>query len=78
MFEAVIGVRCERGLQVERLMNRDAIPREEALRVVSAQMDPEEKARASDYVIDSSGDLPATHAQVRTLAEMLRRSVPAD
>jgi len=78
MFEAVIGVRCERGLQVERLMNRDAIPREEALRVVSAQMDPEEKTRASDYVIDNSGDLAATHAQVRALAEKLRRAVPAD
>ena len=78
MFEAVIGVGCDRGLQVERLMNRDGIPREEALRIVSAQMDPGEKARASDYVIDNSGDLPATHAQVRALAEILRRSVPAD
>ena len=78
MFEAVIGVGCDRGLQIERLMNRDGIPREEALRIVSAQMDPEEKARASDYVIDNSGDLPATHAQVRALAEILRRSVPAD
>ncbi|KRT74730.1 MAG: dephospho-CoA kinase, dephospho-CoA kinase [Deltaproteobacteria bacterium CSP1-8] len=72
MFEAVIGVGCDRGSQVERLMNRDGIPREEALRIVSAQMDPEEKARASDYVIDNSGDLATTRARVRALARKLR------
>ena len=72
LFEAVIGVGCDRGLQIERLMNRDGIPREEALRIVSAQMDPEEKARASDYVIDNSGDLATTRDRVRVLARKLR------
>lgn len=74
--EAVIGVRCGRELQVERLMSRDGISREEALRIVSSQMDPEEKALASDYVIDNSGDLAGTRAQVRALAETLRGAVP--
>jgi dephospho-CoA kinase len=74
IFEAVIGVRCSRGLQVLRLMIRDGIPREQALQIVSSQMDPEEKARASDYVIDNSGDLAGTRAQVRALAETLRRT----
>lgn len=71
-FHAVIGVRCDRGAQVDRLMRRDAVSREEALRVVSSQMDPEEKARASDYVIDNSGDLAGTRAQVRALVRKLR------
>jgi dephospho-CoA kinase len=78
MFEAVIGVRCGRKPQVERLMRRDGIPREQALQVVSSQMDPEKKARASDYVIDNSGDLDGTRAQVRALAETLRRTVAGD
>jgi dephospho-CoA kinase len=78
MFEAVIGVRCGRGLQVLRLMRRDGIPREQALQIVSSQMDPEEKARASDYVIDNSGDLAGTRAQVRALAETLRRTASGD
>lgn len=73
MLESVIGVRCERTVQIDRIMNRDGISREEARRVVSTQMDPEEKARASDYVIDNSGDLAATRAQVQALAEKLRR-----
>jgi len=73
MFEAVIGVRCEKTVQIDRIMNRDGISREEARRIVSSQMDPEEKARASDYVIDNSGDLAETRAQVRALAEKFRR-----
>jgi dephospho-CoA kinase len=72
VFEAVIGVGCDSGMQVERLMRRDGIPREEALRILSAQMDPGEKTRASDYVIDNSGDLATTRARVRALAEILR------
>jgi dephospho-CoA kinase len=77
-FEAVIDVHCGRRLQVERIMRRDGIPREEALRIVSTQMDPEEKARASDHVIDNSGDLAQTRAQVRALAEKLRRPAPGN
>lgn len=74
--EAVIGVRCERRLQVDRIMGRDGISREEALRIVSSQMDPEKKALASDYVIDNSGDLAGTRAQVRALAEKLKEPAP--
>jgi len=76
IFEAVIGVRCGRRLQVERLMSRDDIPREEIEKIFLSQMDPEEKARASDYVIDNSGELAATRAQVKALAETLRHSAP--
>ncbi len=78
MVQAVIGVRCGRQLQVDRLMARDGISREEALRIVSAQMDPEEKVRGSDYVIDNSGDLAETRARVRALASKLRRLSEGD
>lgn len=75
IFEAVIGVRCGKDLQVERIMRRDGITRERALRIVAAQMDPEEKVRASDYVIDNSGDLARTRDQVRAIAWKLRQPV---
>ena len=74
LFEAVIGVGCDREMQVERLMRRDGIPQQEALRIVSSQMDSEEKARASDYVIDNIGDLATTRARVRALADLLKRT----
>ena len=74
IVDAIIAVRCGRDRQIERLMRRDGIPREEALRILSAQMDSEEKALASDYVIDNSGDLEQTRSQVRALIRKLRRS----
>ncbi len=72
MFEAVIGIRCEPSRQVKRLMERDGIPEEKALLRLSAQMDAEQKAKASDYVIDNTGDLESTRAQVRALAARLK------
>ncbi len=71
-FQAVIGIRCDRETQIGRLTRRDGVSREAALRIVSSQMDPEEKARASDYVIDNSGDLEETRAQVRALVAAMR------
>lgn len=78
MFESVIGVRCKRRLQIERIMSRDGVRREEVERIVSSQMDPEEKARACDHVIDNSGDLAATRSQVKNLADFLRKSSAKD
>lgn len=72
LFQAVIGVHCEPSRQVERIMARDGISGDQALARISAQMDPEEKARTSDYVIDNSGDLESTRAQVRALAREIR------
>lgn len=72
-FEAVIAVRCVREQQVRRQMERNGITEEQALRKIASQMDASEKARASDYVIDNSGDLESTRAQVRALAARIMR-----
>lgn len=71
-FEAVIAVRCEKEQQVSRLMERDAISREQVLRRIASQMDADEKSRRSEHIIDNSGDLDATRAQVRALAALLK------
>lgn len=73
MFEAVIAVRCDDALQLRRLMARDGISEAAARKRLAAQMDPGEKALASDYVIDNSGDLESTREQVRALAARLKR-----
>lgn len=72
LFEAVIGVRCDPSRQVERIMERDGISREQAQSRIRAQMDPEQKARASDYRIDNSGDFESTRRQVVALIRTLR------
>jgi len=71
-FEAVIAVRCDKMQQVRRLVERDGISEEQALQRIASQMDPDEKAHASEHVIDNSGDLAATRAQVRAFVERIK------
>jgi len=74
LFEAVISVTCERSVQLERLAARGGLTREQAAARLTAQMDAEEKARASQYVIDNSGDLEATRRQVDRIARILLKT----
>lgn len=74
-FEAVIAVRCGKGQQVSRLMERDRTSREQVLRRIASQMDADEKAHASEHIIDNSGDVESTRAQVRALATLLKSGV---
>lgn len=76
LFKAVIAVRCDKALQVRRLVERDGIPEEQALRRIASQMDQEDKARASEHVIDNSGDTESTRTQVRALATALKQVLP--
>ncbi|MBB3109578.1 dephospho-CoA kinase [Paenibacillus phyllosphaerae] len=64
VYDAVMVVYIPRSLQVERLMARNSLERSEAERRVGLQMDIEEKRERADFVIDNSGDLEATRAQV--------------
>ena len=70
LVEAVISVTCDRDEQLRRLTARVGMTREQAAARVAAQMDAGEKARASEYVIDNSGDLEATRRQVARLARL--------
>lgn len=66
-LEAVVVVWVPLETQIARLMQRDAFPREEALRRVSAQLPLDEKRQLADHVIDNSGALAETERQVRAL-----------
>lgn len=70
LVEAVISVTCDRDEQLRRLAARGGMTREQAAARVAAQMDAGEKARASEYVIDNSGDLESTRRQVDRLARL--------
>ena len=71
ILTAVISVRCDPSVQLRRLAGRGGMTREQAEARVAAQMDPEAKARASDYVIDNSGNIESTRRQVERLARIL-------
>lgn len=55
MVDEIWLVFVDRDLQLERLIARDAISREEALRKMSAQMPLDEKTAYADVIIDNSG-----------------------
>jgi dephospho-CoA kinase len=72
LFPAVILVYVPVAVQIERLMARDKLSREKAEKTLSFQMGIEEKKHLATYIIDNSGTLEKTHAQVVTLFEKLK------
>jgi len=66
-FDKIVVVHCPVEIQLSRLMARDGLDREEALRRLSAQMTNEEKIRYADYIVDASGSLERTIAQAEAV-----------
>jgi dephospho-CoA kinase len=66
-FDRVLVVDCEPELQVSRLMARDGIGREAALRMLAAQVSRESRLAAADDVISNDGDLSSLRGQVQAL-----------
>ncbi len=60
----VILVYAPEEVQVERLIKRERITKEEAMERIKAQMPIEEKKALADFIIDNSGDLAHTKKQV--------------
>ncbi|HWP44710.1 MAG TPA: dephospho-CoA kinase [Blastocatellia bacterium] len=63
-FDKLIVVFCDREKQIERLMRRNQLTREDAERRLAAQMSSDEKRRYADYEIDTSGTFDETRQQV--------------
>lgn len=63
-FEEIIVVYVPREVQLERLMKRDGLSSEAAEQRLDAQMPIERKKELADVVIDNSGSLEQTEAQV--------------
>ena len=72
-FAKVLVVWCRPEQQVERLMAKAGLSREEAERRIATQMPVEEKRRRADFAIDCSASLENTRAQVEALYPELQR-----
>lgn len=70
-FDKLIVVHCRPEVQLERLMTRNRLAREEALKRISSQMPQEEKMRYADYLIDTSESKEATRLQVEKVFRQL-------
>jgi dephospho-CoA kinase len=63
-LDKVIVVHCRPEIQLGRLIARDNLSREDAVKRISAQMPQEEKMKYADYLIDTSNGFDATREQV--------------
>ncbi len=67
LVDRILVVDCPEQAQLERLMSRDAIPRDEALQMIRAQMSRATRLKSAHDVIDNSGSREATRRQVERL-----------
>lgn len=71
-FDKLIVVHCRAELQLERLVKRDGLTVEEAVRRIAAQMPQEEKKKFADYLIDTSNGFEDARAQASAVYEKLK------
>lgn len=64
LYEGIMVVYVPANVQKSRLMERNSVTEEEALRRISLQMDIEEKKKLADWVIDNSSTLEETERQL--------------
>jgi dephospho-CoA kinase len=72
-FDKMIVVHCRPEIQLQRLVGRDRLTTEEALRRIASQMPQEEKLRHADFRIDTSEGFDDTRRQAEEVFEALRR-----
>jgi len=71
-FDKLIVAHCRPELQLERLMARNNLTREEAARRIAAQMPQDEKKRYADYLIDTSEGFESARQETERVYRALR------
>ena len=74
-FDKLIVVHCRPEVQLERLMLRDKLSRDEALRRINSQMPQEEKQKFGDYLIDTSDGFELTRTRTVEVHNQLIRVI---
>ena len=72
-FDKLIVVHCRPEVQLERLMLRNNLSRDEAERRIASQMPQEEKQKFADYLIDTSDGFELTQQRTVEVYNELRR-----
>jgi len=62
-FDKIIMTYCKKEVQIKRLMERDGISRKQTIKIIKSQMQPQEKLKYADYIIDTSSSLQSTVEQ---------------
>ena len=73
LVEKVVVVYVDEDVQLERLMTRNSLSKEEAIKRIESQMSPREKAALGDFVINNSYRKEDTFQQIDEILEKLKR-----
>jgi dephospho-CoA kinase len=81
-FDKLIVVHCAPEVQLQRLLARDGVSREEAERRINSQLPQEEKRKYADFLIDTSEGFESARHQTEKVWHRLQsassRMVPTD
>lgn len=70
-FDKLVVVHCRPEVQLERLMSREGLSREDAERRIRAQMPQEEKKKYADFLIDTSDGFDSARQQAEAVFKKL-------
>lgn len=70
-FDVVVVAACPRQMQIERVLSRDRLTREDAERRLAAQLPIEKKIERASYVIKTDAGFEQTDAQIEALLASL-------
>ena len=73
LVEKVVVVYADEEVQLERLITRNSLSKEEAFKRIESQMSPQEKAALGDFVINNSYNKEETFRQTEEIIEKLKR-----
>ena len=72
LVEKIVVVSLDEKIQLERLMNRNSLSKEEAVQRIKSQIPVREKEKLGDYVVDNSFTQENTYSQVDRILEKLK------
>ena len=72
LVEKIIVISLDEKIQLERLMNRNSLSKEEALQRIKSKIQVREKEKLGDYVVDNSFTQENTYNQVDRILEKLK------
>jgi dephospho-CoA kinase len=70
-YRPLIVVHCPEVMQIDRLMRRNGLTREQAVARITAQMPVAEKIAMADYTIDTSGSIESSIEQTEVIIDKL-------
>lgn len=78
IFDYIVVADSERKKRIKRLMKRDNLSKEEALKRINAQPPHHPKLKRADYIIDTSDSLEETRKQAMSLINFLADEAKAE